>query len=167
MSHWVGARTTARPRPRGYTEAEGDACELSSATVGTGRASRGTTKRLPRSDPVSVLTVGNAALSLLRLRAELPAIAPPAYSTPTNAQTAPSRVNHALFSPLQQRPDPLELVRRGTLRGVGIVSAVRSGAYWSSPAVITQLTCFSNTNPRRYGCPARTTPCSAPHSGAH
>ncbi|CAK9786195.1 hypothetical protein CC85DRAFT_283700 [Cutaneotrichosporon oleaginosum] len=49
-------------------------------------------------------------------------------------RTAPSRVGHALFSPL--RPDPLELVRRGTLRGVAIVNGVRAGGYWASPSAV-------------------------------
>ncbi|RSH78234.1 uncharacterized protein EHS24_002698 [Apiotrichum porosum] len=52
------------------------------------------------------------------------------------SQTAPSRVGHALFSPLSLRPDPTELVRRGTLRGVAVVSGVRAGGYWASPSAV-------------------------------
>ncbi|GMK54675.1 hypothetical protein CspeluHIS016_0112610 [Cutaneotrichosporon spelunceum] len=48
--------------------------------------------------------------------------------------TAPSRVRHALFSPF--RPDALELVRRGTLRGMAIINGVRAGTYWSSSAAV-------------------------------
>ncbi|BEI80082.1 hypothetical protein CcaverHIS002_0106110 [Cutaneotrichosporon cavernicola] len=60
--------------------------------------------------------------------------------------TAPSRVGHALFSPI--RPDALELVRRGTLRGMAIINGVRAGTYWGSPAAV-RLSAIHDTLTRR------------------
>ncbi|ORY24016.1 hypothetical protein BCR39DRAFT_339804 [Naematelia encephala] len=52
------------------------------------------------------------------------------------SRTLPARVGFALFSPLRGRPDPKELVRRGTLRGIAIISGVRSMGYWSSESAV-------------------------------
>lgn len=46
-------------------------------------------------------------------------------------QTVPSRLSHFFAF----RPDPLELVRRGTLRGIAIVNSIRDGTYWASNSV--------------------------------
>lgn len=50
-------------------------------------------------------------------------------------QTAPSRIHHALSSPLHPRPDAAELVRRGTLRGLAVISGVKADIYWGSDVV--------------------------------
>lgn len=71
-------------------------------------------------------------------------------------QTAPSRVEHALFSPLSLRPDPLELVRRGTLRGVAVVSGVRGQGYWASEPV-GGGSLHSSNQPRPSASPRSTT----------
>ncbi|RXK40931.1 hypothetical protein M231_01779 [Tremella mesenterica] len=51
-------------------------------------------------------------------------------------KTAPSLLDFKLFSPLNCRPDPAELIRRGTLRGVAIISGVRSHGYWASESAV-------------------------------
>lgn len=48
-----------------------------------------------------------------------------------DTQTVPSRLSHFFAF----RPDPLELVRRGTLRGIAIVNSIRDGTYWASNSV--------------------------------
>lgn len=51
-------------------------------------------------------------------------------------QTAPSRIDFKLFSPHHPRPDANELVRRGTLRGIAIVSGVKAHTYWASESAV-------------------------------
>ncbi|WRT64644.1 uncharacterized protein IL334_001578 [Kwoniella shivajii] len=50
--------------------------------------------------------------------------------------TAPSRLDHYLFAPSHGRPDPSELVRRGTLRGIAVISSIRSNGYWCSESAV-------------------------------
>ncbi|KAL1407240.1 hypothetical protein Q8F55_006657 [Vanrija albida] len=52
------------------------------------------------------------------------------------SQTAPSRIHHALSSPLHPRPDAAELVRRGTLRGIAVINGVKAGMYWGSDTAV-------------------------------